>query len=45
MKLNDFRHSLPNGKQLDKAQVADLDDTSHKVIDNIQNSLETIKRF
>ncbi|EFO19327.2 hypothetical protein LOAG_09166 [Loa loa] len=45
VKLNDFRHSLPNGKQLDKAQLADLDDTSHKVITGIQNSLGAVERY
>ncbi|VDM12776.1 unnamed protein product [Wuchereria bancrofti] len=45
VKLNDFRHSLLNGKQLDKVQMADLDDTSHKIIKDMQISLEAIKRF
>ncbi|VIO92582.1 Uncharacterized protein BM_BM8299 [Brugia malayi] len=45
VKLNDFRHSLLNGKQFDKIQMADIDDTSHKIIKDIQISLQAIKRY
>uniref|UniRef100_A0A915Q0V3 Oxysterol-binding protein n=1 Tax=Setaria digitata TaxID=48799 RepID=A0A915Q0V3_9BILA len=45
LKLNDFRHSLPDGEQLNKAQIADLDDTAHKVIANIQSALEVVGRY
>ncbi|VDN95060.1 unnamed protein product [Brugia pahangi] len=45
VKLNDFRHSLLNGKQFDKIQMADIDDTSHKIINDIQISLQAIKRY
>ncbi|VDM97625.1 unnamed protein product [Thelazia callipaeda] len=45
VKLSDFRHSLLNGKPVDKVQVSDLDDTSHKVSVAIQNTLEASNRY